>query len=108
MLELHVERFHDQITLEDVATRAGTTVQTVLRHFGSKDELVSAAAALADREILAQRRVAPVGHVDGAVENLLDGCSDRSSSRSRTCMSGSSRDSISDSTAPRPRQRSPA
>jgi AcrR family transcriptional regulator len=72
MLELLVERFHDQITLEDVAVRAGSTVQTLLRQFGSKEELVSAAARLADSEILAQRRAAPVGDIPGAVENLLD------------------------------------
>jgi AcrR family transcriptional regulator len=72
VLDLHVERFHDQITLEDVALRAGVTVQTVLRHFGSRDRLVTAAAEQATSEILAQRNAAPVGDVDGAVENLLD------------------------------------
>ena len=35
VLELHVERFHDQITLDAIADRAGVTVQTVLRQFGS-------------------------------------------------------------------------
>ena len=72
VLDLHVERFHDQITLEDVAQRAGVTVQTVLRHFGSRDRLVTAAAEQATREILAQRSAAPVGDISGAVENLLD------------------------------------
>jgi AcrR family transcriptional regulator len=72
VLKLHVERFHDQITLEDVAGRAGVTVQTVLRHFGSRDRLVTAAAEHATSEVLAQRSAAPVGDVDGAVENLLD------------------------------------
>jgi AcrR family transcriptional regulator len=71
VLDLHVERFHDQITLEDVALRAGVTVQTVLRHFGSRDRLVTAAAEQATSEILAQRYAAPIGDVDGAVENLL-------------------------------------
>jgi AcrR family transcriptional regulator len=72
VLELHVERFHDQITLEDIAARAGVTVQTVLRHFGSRDGLVSAAADAATNDVLTQRSAAPVGDVDGAVENLLD------------------------------------
>jgi len=72
VLELHVERFHDQITLDDVARRAGVTVQTVLRHFGSRDHLVSAAAEQATSEVVAQRSAAPVGDIDGAVENLLD------------------------------------
>lgn len=72
VLELHVERFHDQITLEDVARRSGVTVQTVLRHFSSRDRLVEAAAEQATREVVAQRSAAPVGDIDGAVENLLD------------------------------------
>jgi AcrR family transcriptional regulator len=72
VLHLHVERFHDQITLEDVARRAGVTVQTVLRHFGTRDRLVTAAAEQATGEVVAQRNAAPVGDVDGAVENLLD------------------------------------
>ena len=72
VLDLHIERFHDQITLEDVAARAGVTVQTVIRHFGSRDRLVTAAAEQATSEILAQRSAAPVGDVNGAVENLLD------------------------------------
>jgi AcrR family transcriptional regulator len=72
VLELHVERFHDQITLEDVAGRAAVTVQTVLRHFGSRDRLVAAAAEHATSEIVAQRNAAPAGDLDGAVENLLD------------------------------------
>lgn len=72
VLDLHVERFHDQITLEDVAQRADVTVQTVLRHFGSRDRLVTAAAEQAMSEVVAQRSTAPVGDVDGAVENLLE------------------------------------
>ena len=72
VLELHVERFHDQITLEDIAARAGVTGQTVLRHFGSRDRLVTAAAEEATRVVVAQRAAAPIGDVAGAVENLLD------------------------------------
>jgi AcrR family transcriptional regulator len=72
VLELHVERFHDQITLDDIAGRAGVTGQTVLRHFGSRERLVEAAAEEATRVVVAQRAAAPVGDVVGAVENLLD------------------------------------
>jgi len=72
VLELHVERFHDQITLDDIAGRAGVTVQTVLRQFGSRDRLVTAAAEVATDEVIAQRSAAPVGDVAGAIENLLD------------------------------------
>ena len=72
VLELHVERFHDQITLDLIASRAGVTVQTVLRQFGSRDRLVTAAAEEATRVVVAQRASAPVGDVAGAIENLLD------------------------------------
>jgi len=72
VLGLLLERFHDEITLEDVAGRAGVTVQTVLRHFGSRDRLVTAAAEQATSEVVALRSAAPVGDVDGAVEDLLD------------------------------------
>jgi AcrR family transcriptional regulator len=40
---LYCSRAIEDFTLEEVAARAGTTVQTVLRIFGSKDELVYAA-----------------------------------------------------------------
>jgi len=72
VIELHAERFHDQITLEDVAEQAHVTVQTVLRRFGSREELVSTAADYARTEVVEQRAEAPVGNVAGAVENLLD------------------------------------
>jgi AcrR family transcriptional regulator len=72
VLELHLERFHHEITLELVAERAAVTVQTVLRHFGSRDALITAAAEQATSEIVAQRSAAPVGVIRGAVDNLLD------------------------------------
>jgi len=40
---LYRERSMDELTLERIAERAGVTVQTVLRAFGSKDELMHAA-----------------------------------------------------------------
>src|SRR6516165_6444535 len=43
-IELYAERFYDQVSLEDIAERAGITVQTLIRRFGSKEELISAAA----------------------------------------------------------------
>ena len=71
VIDLHSERFHDQITLEDIAARAGVTVQTVLRRFGSKEQLLDAAAAMVSEQVVRQRQQAPVGDVDGAVDNLV-------------------------------------
>jgi AcrR family transcriptional regulator len=42
-MELYLQRPIEEFTLEAVAVRAATTVQTVLRAFGSKDELIYAA-----------------------------------------------------------------
>ena len=71
VIDLHSERFHDQITLEDIAARAGVTVQTVLRRFGSKEHLLDAAAAMVSEQVVRQRQQAPVGDVAGAVDNLV-------------------------------------
>lgn len=59
-------------SLQDVAQRAGTTVQTVLRHFGSKGDLVAAAAARGTQRVLEERRRVPVGDV-AAVARYLAG-----------------------------------
>lgn len=72
VIELHRERFFDQVSLEDIAERAGVTVQTVIRRFGSKDRLIEAAAEEGNRRVTHQRYQAPVGDVEGAVENLVD------------------------------------
>jgi AcrR family transcriptional regulator len=42
-IELYCSRAIEDFTLEEVAARAATTVQTILRDFGSKDELIYAA-----------------------------------------------------------------
>ena len=72
VISLHLERYYDQISLEDVAERAGVTVQTVLRRFGSKEGLIDAASEVARERVASQRGAAPVGDVAGAVENLLN------------------------------------
>jgi len=61
----------DDFTLDEVARRAGTTVQTVLRAFGSKDELVYAALEeLADRGVFV--RPTQAGDVGEAVATLFE------------------------------------
>ena len=59
-------------TLDAVAERAGVTVQTVLRRFGSKQGLHDAVAAQVGEQIARERDAAPIGDVEGAVDNLLD------------------------------------
>jgi AcrR family transcriptional regulator len=72
VIELHRERFFDQVSLEDIAERAGVTVQTVLRRFGSKEQLIEAAADEGTRQVTHQRDQAPVGDIEGAVKNLME------------------------------------
>lgn len=72
VIELHMERFFDQVSLEDIADRAGVTVQTVIRRFGSKERLIEAATEAVNRQVVRQRDQAPVGDIEGAVKNLVD------------------------------------
>ena len=66
------QRRVSEVRLEDVATRAGVTVQTVLRIFGRKSVLLeSALEPLRDR-IFQQRESAEPGDVEGTISALFD------------------------------------
>ncbi|MBO9533793.1 MAG: TetR/AcrR family transcriptional regulator [Solirubrobacteraceae bacterium] len=58
-------------TLAAIADRAGVSVQTVLRHFGSRDALLDAAIDAVGREV-ADERAAPPGDLDVAVRTLVE------------------------------------
>ena len=70
-VDLHGERLVADISLDDIAERAGVSVQTVLRHFGSRAGLVEASVEHARAEVEAERR-APVGDVAAAVRAIVD------------------------------------
>jgi AcrR family transcriptional regulator len=70
--QLFDECASDRFSLEDIAAGAGTTVQTVLRHFGSKDRLLWAAMVRGIDRVRDERMRAPIGDVPGAVRNLVD------------------------------------
>jgi AcrR family transcriptional regulator len=76
ILDAALERFtaahFDEVTLDSIAERAGVTVQTVVRRFGSKENLVHAVAQAQLENVAAQRGQAPVGDIDGAVTNLVE------------------------------------
>jgi AcrR family transcriptional regulator len=57
-------------TLEEVAGRAGTTVQTVLRHFGSKSGLLAAAARRGMASTQAGRDQVPTGDLRSVAQYL--------------------------------------
>ena len=69
--DLQTERLTAEISLEDVAERAGVSVQTVLRRFGSKAELFEASLVWINEQIAEERR-APAGDVRSAIRILLD------------------------------------
>lgn len=71
-LELFWESPTTDIPLDAVAARAGVSVRTVIRRFGSKEDLFAAAAALQTGRVGAQRGDAPVGDVAGAVTVLVE------------------------------------
>jgi len=70
-LELATEKLTVEIVLAEVAARAGVTVQTILRHFASRDGLFDAAVEFAGQEIAAER-AAPVGDISAALDALVD------------------------------------
>jgi AcrR family transcriptional regulator len=70
-IELANEKPINALVLPDVATRAGVSVQTVLRLFGSRDGLLDAATESAMASVLAEREVVP-GDVGAAIGTLFD------------------------------------
>jgi len=66
-----MERATIDAPLADIAERAGVSVQTVLRHFGSRDGLIDAALRYATSQVVQERR-APVGDVPEAVRIIVE------------------------------------
>jgi AcrR family transcriptional regulator len=62
----------EQISLDEVARRAGVTVQTVIRRFGGRDALLASAAEREAERVGRQRDEAPVGDPARAVRVLVD------------------------------------
>lgn len=71
LVDLAQRKLTIEITLAEIAEQAGTTVQTVLRHFGSREGLWDAAVA-ATQQLVAEERASPAGDADEAMHLLLD------------------------------------
>ena len=69
-MQAFLERYYDEVTLESVASRAGVSLPTVMRHFGSKERLVRAVWEREMPRVQARRTVA-VGDVRGAARVLV-------------------------------------
>jgi AcrR family transcriptional regulator len=75
ILDAAVEVFWEspgQVSLEEVARRAGVSVQTVIRRFGGRDGVLAAAGEREAQRVLAQREQAPVGDSAEAVRVLVE------------------------------------
>jgi AcrR family transcriptional regulator len=71
VIDLSRERLSLEIVLDDVAERAGVSVQTVLRHFGSRQGLFEAAMIRRLAQVRAAR-VTPVGDAESAVRTIVE------------------------------------
>ncbi len=69
---LLLERPLVEVTLKAIAAGAGVTVQTVLRHMGSRDGCLDAVAVRLGERVAEQRGASAPGDVDGAIAGLLD------------------------------------
>ncbi len=65
------ERPTDQVSLDDVARRAGVTVQTLIRRFGGRDGLLAAATEREARRVASERDPASVANPADAVSQLV-------------------------------------
>lgn len=71
VLQLATEKLSVEIVLADVAEHSGVTVQTILRHFGTRDALFDQAVSYGASEIV-DERATPVGDIPKAVEVIMD------------------------------------
>jgi AcrR family transcriptional regulator len=74
ILDAATEVFYEKtdLPLDEVAARAGVTVQTVIRRFGGREGLFAAALERESGRVGDQRDTAPVGDVPAAVRVLVD------------------------------------
>jgi AcrR family transcriptional regulator len=71
VVSLTEERATFAVSLADVAERAGVTIRTVLRHFGSREILFESAMPRV-LELVAEEREAPVGDLAAAARVIVD------------------------------------
>jgi AcrR family transcriptional regulator len=71
-IESFLAGWYDEVTLRDVAARAGVALQTVVNHFGTKELLFSAGVEVLHGRVEAQRGAATPGDLDGALSILVE------------------------------------
>ena len=69
---LAMDYWLDEITLFQIADKAKVSIQTLFRHFGSRDQLIRQAVNLISAEILMQHAIPEEVSVQSIVSNLID------------------------------------
>jgi AcrR family transcriptional regulator len=67
-----LEHWYDDVTIAAVAKRAGVSGQTVLNHFGGKEQLAAAAFERMSEQIVAKRYAPDAGDMPALVNALAD------------------------------------
>jgi AcrR family transcriptional regulator len=70
--ELFLDQWYEDVTIAAIAARARVSGQTVLNHFGGKEQLLGAVVAHVRPGLLERRHRATPGDVRSAVEALVD------------------------------------
>ena len=70
--DVFLERWYDDVTLAQLARQAGVSGQTVINHFGGKEQLAAAAFEHVAKQIVLRRYTPEPGDFAGAVEVLVD------------------------------------
>lgn len=70
-VDLAYRRGDIEMTLDQIASQANTTVRTVMRHFGSRDAVIEAGIELGSSEVAAERHD-PGGDVDRSIALLVE------------------------------------
>jgi AcrR family transcriptional regulator len=70
--EAFLEHWYDDVTIAAVAKRAGVSGQTVINHFGGKEQLATAAYYRLGEQIVAKRYAPAAGDIAALVDALAD------------------------------------
>lgn len=70
--EVFLDRWYDDVTLAEIAKRAGVSGQTVINHYGGKEQLATEAYEYLGEQITLRRYTPEPGDVKGAVEALVE------------------------------------
>jgi AcrR family transcriptional regulator len=69
---IFLERWYDDVTLAEIAKHAGVSGQTVINHYGGKEQLATAAYEHISKQMTLRRYTPEAGDVEGAVEALVE------------------------------------